>query len=131
MKITKAANTAAKRIFRMCCVNGSLQDESLRRAIAMLVERQPRDYHAILVALKRLVRLELERKHVIVESAVVLDETERQRAISSVTSTYGHDLTFEFSEQPELIGGLRIQVGNDLLDGSVKGRIDRLTEAFS
>lgn len=131
MKITKAANIAAKRIFRMCCVDGSLQDASLSRAIALLVERKPRDYQAILVALKRLVRLELERKHVVIQSAVALEADERDRAASSVTATYGHDLTFEFIVRPELIGGLSIQVGNDLLDGSVKGRIDRLTEAFS
>jgi F-type H+-transporting ATPase subunit delta len=31
---------------------------------------------------------------------------------------------------PELLGGLRIRVGNDVLDGSVKGRLDRLAAAF-
>ena len=31
---------------------------------------------------------------------------------------------------PALLGGLRIRVGNDVFDGSVQGRLDRLANAF-
>jgi F-type H+-transporting ATPase subunit delta len=43
---------------------------------------------------------------------------------------YGVDLAFEFRTNPELLGGLKIRVGNDVFDGSVKGRLDRLANAF-
>jgi hypothetical protein len=97
--------------------SGSLNETHMRSAIAKLVESKPRDYQGILVTLKRLVRLEMERKHAIVESAAPLDLEERSRAADSIIAQYGKDLTFEYKVTPELLGGLRIQVGNDVLDG--------------
>ena len=43
---------------------------------------------------------------------------------------YGSNLAIEFKSNPDLLGGLRIKVGDDVLDGSVKGRLDRLAKAF-
>ena len=80
--------------------------------------------------MKRLVRLEMERRRVIVESATDLDQPSRDRIISGLAVKYGVDLTFEFRVNPELLGGLKIRVGNDVFDGSVKGRLDRLAQAF-
>jgi F-type H+-transporting ATPase subunit delta len=74
--------------------------------------------------------LEMERKQVTVESATTLDLEERSKAADFVIAQYGKDLTFTYKVTPELLGGLRIQVGNDVLDGSVKGRINRLAQAF-
>ena len=99
-------------------------------AIRLIVTQKPRDYRGILSALKRLVRLELERRHVVVESAATLDAAEQQRVVAGLTAKYGSDLTFEYRVTPELLGGLKVRVGNDVFDGSVKGRLDRLAEAF-
>ena len=99
-------------------------------SIQKLVAQKPRDYQGILVTLKRLVRLEAERKHAVIESAALLDLEERARAADSIVAQYGRDLTFEYKVSPELLGGLRIQVGNDVLDGSVKGRLARLANVF-
>jgi F-type H+-transporting ATPase subunit delta len=130
MKVSKVAKTSAQRIFRLCMVTGSLNESLLRSAMQKLVTQKPRDYQAILVTLKRLVRLEIERKQVTIESATSLDLEERSRAADFVSAQYGNDLTYTYKVTPELLGGLRIQVGNDVLDGSVKGRIDRLANAF-
>ena len=64
------------------------------------------------------------------ESAVELDEPTRQRIVADLTVKYGADLVVQYQITPELIGGLRIRVGNDVLDGSVQGRLDRLAAAF-
>jgi len=130
MKISKVANAEARRIFRLCQTGGRLDEAKLSTAIKMIVAAQPRDYRGILSALKRLVRLELERRHVVVESAATLDAVEQQRVVSGLTTKYGSDLTFEYRVTPELLGGLKVRVGNDVFDGSVKGRLDRLAQAF-
>ena len=130
MKVSKVAKTSANRIFRLCMVTGTLNENLMSSAIQKLVATKPRDYQAILVSLKRLVRLEMERKQVTIESANALDLEERGRAADFVISQYGKDLTFSYKVTPELLGGLRIQVGNDVLDGSVQGRIHRLAKAF-
>ena len=64
------------------------------------------------------------------ESSTSLDSNTTVRVTSSLQEKYGHDLSFEFKVTPELLGGMRIRVGNDVWDGSVKGRLDRLSETF-
>lgn len=130
MKISKVAASNARRLFGLCMVGGRLDESRMRTVIAKLVESKPRDYRAILVALQRLVRLDADRRNVLVESAVPLDEASRQRVVDGLAKDYGTGLSVEYKVEPKLLGGLRIRVGNDVLDGSVQGRLDRLSRAF-
>lgn len=130
MKISKSAAVTARRLFGLCQTGGRLDDAKLRLAASRLIESQPRDYRAVLAALQRLTRLDLERRKVTVESAVELDEPTRQRVVASLAKQYGPDLVAEYQTTPSLLGGLRIRVGNDVLDGSVQGRLDRLAGTF-
>ena len=43
---------------------------------------------------------------------------------------HGAGLDAQFLVNPALIGGLRIQVGSDLYDGSVKTRLEKLQQSF-
>ena len=90
----------------------------------------PRGWQAILHELKRLIRLEMERRQVLVESAKTLDDPSQNRVKASLSRQYGDDLTFEFKVTPELLGGMRVRVGNDVWDGSVKTRLERLSNSF-
>lgn len=130
MKISKVAATTARRLFGLCQTGGRLDDAKLRAVIARLVDSKPRDYAGILSALQRLTRLDLERRKVTVESAVELDEATRQRVVAGLAKQYGSDLVAHYQVNPALLGGLRIRVGNDVFDGSVQGRLDRLANAF-
>jgi len=130
MKISKVAAATARRLFGLCQSGGRLDEAKLRLVFTRLAETKPRDYRAILQALQRLTRLEIERRRVTVESAAPLDEPSRQRVAAGLAGQYGPDLTIEYQTNPALLGGLRIRVGNDVFDGSVKGRIDRLASAF-
>lgn len=130
MKVSKVAATTARRLFGLCQTSGRLDETKLRTVVARLIESKPRDYRAVLVALQRLTRLEADRRRVTVESAVALDDASRQRVIDGLAKAHGPNLTISYTVNPELIGGLRIRVGNDVLDGSVQGRLARLANAF-
>ena len=130
MKISKTAAAAARRLFGLCQTAGRFDESKLRAVITRLVEAKPRDYTAILAALQRLTRLELERREVTVESAVEMDEATRQRVVAGLENQYGSGLILQYKITPALLGGLRIRVGNDVFDGSVQGRLDRLANAF-
>lgn len=130
MKISKTAAASARRLFGLCQTDGRFDEGKLRAVITSLVKSEPRDYKAILAALQRLTRLELERREVTVESAVALDDGTRQRVAAGLANKYGPDLVVQYKTTPELLGGLRVRVGNDVLDGSVKGRLERLANAF-
>lgn len=130
MKISKVAAATARRLFGLCQTAGRLDESKLRTVIARLIESKPRDYRAVLMALQRLTRLEFEARKVTVESAVEVDESTRQRVIAGLAKQYGPDLVVQYQITPALLGGLRIRVGNDVFDGSVQGRLERLANAF-
>lgn len=130
MKISKANAAQARRVFALCKDGDSVNGENLRKAVAKLSESKPRGYLEILSALKRLVRLEIESKQVTVESAQPLDDAAAGKIQSDLTARYGNDLSFSFVVNPELIAGLKVRVGNDVWDSSVKSRLDRLAESF-
>ena len=130
MKVTKDAAAAGRRLFRLCSSGGRLDEDKLRTVIKRLVERKPRNYQGILSTLHRQVRLDLDKRHVIVESAKQLDEATGQSIANKMISQHGDGLTFEYKVNPALLGGIRIRKGDDVWDGSVKGRLDKLTNAF-
>ncbi len=51
--------------------------------------------------------------------------------LRDLRSKYGDGLTTDFRVNPNLIGGLRIRVGSDVWDGSVRGRLDRLEQELA
>ena len=54
-----------------------------------------------------------------------------QLAGRSRQARYGGDLEYEFVVKPELIGGLRVQVGSHVWDGSVRAKLDNLRTKLS
>lgn len=130
MKISKQSQREARQLFRCCLVDGLLAEDRVRRCAALLRERQPRGYVAILSRLHRLVKLELARRQVRVESAVETPPVQAAGLREQLERQYGAGLHFEFRVNPRLIGGLRVQVGSDLYDGSVRTRLDKLEQSF-
>lgn len=130
MKIPREAASLARRIFRMCLVEGRLDEDRLRRAVKKVLGAKPRHYQAVLHDLLRLTRVELERREVTIESAAELHKKERKRVEENLHNQYGNDLNFTYKINPELVGGMRIRVGDDVWDGSVKARLQRLKNAF-
>ena len=130
MKVSREAATIARRAFRMCVEGDRVVDDKLRKVFKKVAEDKPRGWQAILHELKRLTRLEMERRQVLVESAEELDTASQDRVKASLLKKYGDDLTFEFNVNAALLGGMRVRVGNDVWDGSVKTRLDRLSNSF-
>ena len=130
MKIPREAASTARRAFRMCMDGDRLNDDKLRKVFKKIAASKPRNHQAILHSLSRLTRIELSRREVVVESSTSIDNATVERVKSGLVAKYGADLNFEFQVTPDLIGGMRIRVGNDVWDGSVKARLARLTNAF-
>lgn len=130
MKASKDAIAAAKRLFRLCSPEGKLDEGKLRHVIKAVSERKPRNFQGILVSLHRLVRLDLAQRHVLIESATELDSATAENIKNKMVSQHGEGLTFEYKINPALLGGIRIRKGDDVWDGSVKAKIDRITNAF-
>ncbi len=130
MKISKQAKRDAKHLFGTCKVNGLMDDGRVRQSVQAVISRKPRGYLGILNHFQRLVKLDLDRRAATVESAVVLTPAQQQSVQQNLVTRYGQGLNVTFAVNPALLGGLRIKVGSDLIDGSVQNRIAALADSF-
>jgi F-type H+-transporting ATPase subunit delta len=130
VRITKQARREAKQLFRAAVVNGVLDDTRARKVVQLLLEKKPRGYLAVLTHFQRLLQLDIERRSARIESAQPLSAENQATVKQNLSGVYGQGLTYAFTDSPALIGGLRIKVGSDVYDGTVRGRLDRLQDSF-
>ena len=75
------------------------------------------------------VRLDNERLGIVtaeVTRAAPLTQPEVDALTARLQARTGGRIEFTFREDPSLLGGLTVRVGDELMDGSVRGRLERL-----
>jgi F-type H+-transporting ATPase subunit delta len=130
MKIGKQARRDAKTLFTACTVNGLLDENRVRQTVTSVIGRKPRGHAGILSQFLRLVKLDIEKRTANVESAAQLSDSLIASVNASLTRRYGQGLAVSFAVNPALIGGLRVKVGSDVYDGSVRARLNELAEGM-
>lgn len=126
MKITKQARREAKALLQSCRVNGVMDESKVRQAVGAVLAQKPRGFEGILAHLQRLVKLDIDRRTAVVESAAPLSPAQQTSIRENLSRKYGQGLNLSFSQNPALIGGLRIKVGSDVYDGSVHAKLAAL-----
>lgn len=66
----------------------------------------------------------------VVESAVPLDDADLSYIKRILESRFESRLELKQRVDPVLLGGVRVRIGNTVIDGSVKGRLERLKTAL-
>lgn len=66
-----------------------------------------------------------------VESAVPLNSTEKQKISLLLSRLLDHDVGLDCSVEPQAIGGFKIQVGDWVVDTTVRGQIDALKNSLN
>lgn len=130
MKTARQAERLAKQLFRFCLVNGNLDESRVRLVTDNVLSSRRRGYLILLGQFKRLLKIELARKEARVESVMPLADDLRARLETGLTRVYGSGLDWSFTQNPALIGGMRIQVGSDVYDGSVRYALTRLARTL-
>lgn len=60
-----------------------------------------------------------------VTAAVELSAAQRKRLASILSGAYGREVQINVAVDPEVIGGMRVQVGSEVVDGTVLARLDQ------
>lgn len=126
MKIGKETQNTARRLFQLCLDGAALSEDRVRLVARRIAERKPRNYVALLTAFDRLVQYAVRNRTATIHSAIPLTGDEQAAIKTRLEAKYGAGLEYNWAEEPGLIGGIRIQVGDDVTDGSIRSRIDRL-----
>ena len=126
MKLNKEIRQLSRKMLQACFTDGQLDPGRINSLVDSLVRQKPRNYIDVLKNYRRLLRLELQKRHATIETASEVDPAMRSEIEANLKTKYGNDLSTEFHVIPQLLGGMRIRVGNDVWDGSVRNRLARL-----
>ena len=126
MKLNKEIRRLSRKMLQASFTDGQLDPGRISSLVDSLITQKPRNYIEVLKNYRRLLRLELEKRHATVETSSEVDPAIRSDIVANLKSKYGNDLSTEFHIDPELLGGMRVRVGNDVWDGSVRNRLERL-----
>ena len=128
MKINKETRQLSKDLLRASFRGGQLDSGRISSLLKSLIEKKPRHYIQVLEAYRRMLRLEVEKRTATIETATELSPDAGQEMVNNLKRRYGNDLTARFVVNPELLGGMRIRVGSDVWDSSVRNRLHRLQQ---
>jgi F-type H+-transporting ATPase subunit delta len=128
MKINKEIRRLSRELLRASFTDGQLDQGKIRSLVDSLIAKKPRNYTSVLENYNRLLRLEVEKRRARIESASELPPEVKEPIIQNLKRKYGQDLMPEFSVNPELLGGMKIRVGSDVWDGTVRNRLERLQQ---
>ena len=103
-----------------------LDHDRIKEITSKVADARPRGFLAILQEFGRLVRLDVEQRQAVIETAIEIGAQDGNSVIDDLRRRYGNDLSAEFKVNPELLGGMRVKVGSDVWDGSVKARLTEL-----
>jgi F-type H+-transporting ATPase subunit delta len=128
MKINKEIRRLSREMLRASFTDGQLDPGRIASLVDSLIAKKPRNYIDVLKNYRRLLRLEVEKRRARIETASEVDREATSKVIENLKKRYGDDLTTEFVVNPRLLGGMRIRVGSDVWDGTVRNRLERLQQ---
>jgi F-type H+-transporting ATPase subunit delta len=126
VKISKDIRQLSRTLVRDSHVDGALDRDRINSIVRTIIEKKPRNYIQLLKNYQRLLRLEVEKRRATIESAAELDPEAGRQIVVSLEQKYGPGLATEYVINPALLGGVRVRVGNDVWDSSVRNRLERL-----
>jgi F-type H+-transporting ATPase subunit delta len=130
MVTAKQQQREARQLFRLCLVNGVVDERRVRQIVHRGVAAGRSGSLGVMSRFLRLVKLDRSRHAATVESAVPLPPALRADLAAVLGRRYGTATATTFAEDPALIAGVRIRVGSDVYDASVAGRLAELEARF-
>jgi F-type H+-transporting ATPase subunit delta len=128
MKINKEIRQLSRAMRKKSFTDNRLDPGKIKSLVDSLIQKKPRHYTDVLKNYRRLLRLELEKRRARIETASEVSPAIQSEVLGNLKKKYGNDVTAEFIINPELLGGMRIRVGSDVWDGTVRNRLERLEQ---
>lgn len=64
-------------------------------------------------------------------SAMALDDAQAARLVRQLEAKYGRKVSAQIEVDPQLIGGVKIMVGDKVIDATVRGRLETMAAALT
>jgi F-type H+-transporting ATPase subunit delta len=105
-------------------VAGKVAPETLRLATQAIHAPRGRHFDRVLEQYVAAVARRREQLTAVVTAAVPLDDTQRHRLAQALSGIYGKPVQVNVILDPEVVGGIRVQVGSEVVDGTILRRLE-------
>ena len=128
MKRDKKTLQLAKKLVELSKDAGIVTEAKVGEVVAGLKKTQPRNYLTVLKAYLAYLKREVALQTAVVSTPGTLSPEALENIAQSFSKQYGRVITATIQNDPSLIAGVRVRVGDDVYDASVIGRLKRLAE---
>src|SRR5438128_11000453 len=108
MKINKEIRQLAREMLRASFTDGQLDRGKIASLVQSLITKRPRHFMDVLQYFKRLLRLQIEKRHARIESATKLAPEAAVDIVARLKRKYGRDLNKYFVEELTMIWDVRV-----------------------
>jgi F-type H+-transporting ATPase subunit delta len=108
-------------------LDGLLGDKVLPATLRLAKQALVGSYRTVTAALEsyRRVAVEAQGEYVATVRVVApLSDDEHRRLCAALSKQYGRDIHVNEIVDPDVLGGIRVEIGDDVIDGTVSSRLD-------
>lgn len=118
-----AASNAQRASLVDALVSGKVHRVTERLLAASLTGTRARHAEQTVEELSDLAALRRERSIAQISTSVALTDEQEQRLVDSLSRIYNRRISLQISLDPDLLGGLVVRVGDEIIDGSTRFRL--------
>jgi F-type H+-transporting ATPase subunit delta len=105
-------------------LEGKASPETVRLARQAVVHPRGRRFDRTIEEYLDIAARRREQLTAVATVAVPLDDTQRQRLARALRTIYGRPVLVNVVLDPEVVGGIRVQVGDEVVDGTILRRLE-------
>jgi F-type H+-transporting ATPase subunit delta len=120
----RTATVAAKAELLRRLLGGRVDAVTERLVTRLVTAPRGRSLEAGLESLSKFAAERRGRMVAVVTSAVPLSDRQKQRLGDALTRLYGRAMHLNLDVDPEVVGGIRVQVGEEVINGSIADRLE-------
>ncbi|MET7753727.1 F0F1 ATP synthase subunit delta [Streptomyces sp. NPDC005389] len=127
----KAATATAKGELLRSLLGGKANVATERLVVRLVTQPRGRSLEAGLESLSKLAAARRDRMVAVVTSAVPLSDQQKQRLGAVLAKLYGREMHLNLDVDPAVLGGITVQVGDEVINGSIAERLDEATRRLA
>ncbi|MGO2658820.1 F0F1 ATP synthase subunit delta [Mycetocola reblochoni] len=128
---SRLGDPAAKAVLVERLFSGRVSDAAVAVTAHLVRSPRGRRTRALLVHAARIVADQAGRLVAEVRAAAPLDDDQSARLAAELGTSYGRAVDLDVVVDPSLLGGLRVEIAGDVIDGSVSTRISELRQKLA
>ncbi|MEU9556105.1 F0F1 ATP synthase subunit delta [Streptomyces fumanus] len=120
----RKATAPAKGALLRTLLGGRAKPVTERLVTRLVTAPRGRSLEAGLESLSKLAAERRDRMVAVVTSAVPLSDPQKQRLGAALAKLYGRPMHLNLDVDPGVLGGMRVQVGDEVINGSIADRLE-------